>query len=179
MSIIVLNKTHKPEPDNAHARTVLPNFRGCRCPNEWLTGAYAEFMSQKIVEAANRAGLQVQGEAKITLFGKNDEERAVSGPTHEIVLGASGFAIDLWPRGCLTVVTQAEIMELYGAGLGNLDWCNRDELYNRHAINFLRIMCREVLMVEHLDFSRSRAKRPINTTIDRRKPRKKGLIIYS
>lgn len=165
--IIVHNRNHKPEPDGAHARTLLPNFRGCGCPNEWLSGAYAKEMAQKIVEAADYSGLGVQGEPKITFFGLTLEEEMLSGTTIEIVLRASGFAIDFWPRGRLTIVRNRRIEYVYGVGLGNLDWCNREQNFNHEAIKFTRIMCTEVLQIEHLDFSRSRARRPVNMTICR------------
>lgn len=163
---VVENLHHKPEPDAAHARTLLPNFRGCRCPNAWLTGEYASETARKIVEAANTAGLGVQGEPKITLFGLDHNERAASGPTIEIVLSASGFAIDFWPRGCLTIHKPDHHERVYGVGLGNLDWCNRDTLYNRQAFAFLRLMC-TTFEVEHIDLSKAGAKRHINTSIAR------------
>lgn len=163
---VVENKHHKPEPDGAHARTLLPNFRGCRCPNELLTGKYAFEMAQKIVDAANEAGLGVQGEPKITLFGTTHEEKDASGPTIEIVLKASGFAIDFWPRGCLTINRNSRHPEhVFGVGLGNLDWCNRDESYNSQAIHFLRILCKRILLVEDLDFSKAGKKRPVNKIV--------------
>ena len=161
---IVENRNHKPEPDHAHARTLLPNFRGSRCPNAWLTGEYAIDTAQKIVDAANEAGLGVQGEPKITLFGISHDEKARSGPTIEIVLKASGFAIDFWPLGCFTLNAHGVEDKVYGVGLANLDWCNRDELYNRQAIRFLRILATDILQIEHLDFSKSGKRRPINTT---------------
>lgn len=139
----VINPHAKDLEDDAYSRVLLPVYYGCRCDPVLLTGAGSEAMATKLIEAANDAGLGVQGDAKITLFGATKAERMASGPTIEFVLKASGFAIDFWPGGKL-LTSDGRIVGR-GTGHGNLHYCKRDVDYDNCARDFAEILRRDVL----------------------------------
>ena len=125
---LIENPHERDADEGAYSRVYLVGFYGCECSNSFLTGRYSMELAKSIASAANKSGLGVIGEPKITLFGETHHDREQSGATIEIVLAASGAAGDCWPKGKLRN-SQGEVIGVGTVHL-NLHYCNRTAKYD-------------------------------------------------